>query len=87
MTRVRLFGAFRKYVGNDTHIVIDHSSEITVGEVKQLIGQALRKRNPQFEDDQLVLDSAIANDESIYSSHDLVVPGGEIAILPPVCGG
>jgi molybdopterin converting factor small subunit len=87
MTRVRLFGAFRKYVGNETHIVIELKNELPVSEVKKLITQVLRERNSSFNEEQLVADSALANEEFVFNAKDLVPPGGEIAILPPVCGG
>lgn len=87
MTKVRMFGGFRKYVGRDTHIEIEQTHELTVGQVKQKIGEALQKRDPQFADFQLLQDSALANEEHVFSSEDRVPAGIEIAILPPVCGG
>lgn len=86
-TRVRLFGRFRKYVGTDTHIEIEQASDLSVAEVKALIASALKLRNPDFADEQLLADSALATEETVLSTTDQVRAGREIAILPPVCGG
>ena len=87
VTRVRLFGRFRKYVGTDTHIEIELNDEMPVGEVKALIGEALRHRNSEFADDQLLADSVLADQHKVFTPEDRVPVGREVAILPPVCGG
>ncbi len=87
MTKVRMFGGFRKYLGRETHIEIPQYEEMSVIQVKQMIGETLRRKNPNFADYQLLQDSALANEEHVFSAEDRIPAGIEIAILPPVCGG
>jgi molybdopterin converting factor small subunit len=87
VTKVRLFGGFRKYAGNETHIQFEQNEDLNVGEIKQRIAAELKRKNPGFCDLQLIEDSALATEEHVYSNGDPIIAGTELAILPPVCGG
>ncbi len=82
---IKLFGAFRKYhAGMLTLSVAEGAS---VRQVKDMIGKQLRQRIPTFQDDELIERSALATRHHVLGDCDLLSEAGDLAILPPVCGG
>lgn len=76
---IRLFGAFRQYGEN---ISFTMPAGCTVAAVKQKLGDVLKA------DQQLIGDSALANDNEIIDDLSTVLTqDSHLAILPPVCGG
>lgn len=83
---VRLFGAFRKYISSGIiHISLNEVCQISEFRMKVL--EQIQKESPLFEDTNLILESALANDHEILSETAIVAPGDKLAFLPPVCGG
>ncbi len=75
--QLRLFGAFRKY---QPELNLEIDSRATVQDLKEiLLGY--------FDDEKLVLESAIADEKQILLPGELIGARTCLAILPPVCGG
>lgn len=83
----QLFGAFRKYDVQDSPLRLCLEGPATVEEIKSILVETLQSRRSNFTDSQLVIDSALANDRRVLSSHERVVASCVLSILPPVCGG
>ena len=82
---IKLFGAFRKHhAGMLTLSVVEGTS---ARQVKDLIGKQLRQLIPTFQDDELIEKSALATHQRVLGECDLLSESGDLAILPPVCGG
>ncbi|MEN9902350.1 MAG: hypothetical protein RL651_1014 [Pseudomonadota bacterium] len=82
---VQLFGAFRRFHPQPVELSIEKNAKIK--EVKSALEDALRKLNPEFNDEELLSKSVLANNQKIYQDDDVIVESVTIAILPPVCGG
>lgn len=76
---MRLYGAFRKY-DDKIQLSVPWGSPIAV--VQKALCQAL---GPQSRD--LVMDSVIANDQTILPPEFIIDADSNLSILPPVCGG
>lgn len=74
---MKFFGAFRKF-GDGLDFSVPAGS--TIAAVKT----ALQKK---LNGEGLVLDSALANNNSILRDSDVLSEDAELSILPPVCGG
>ena len=83
---LRLFGAFRKYAGGAT-IPVEVPAGCKVGALKESIAQELGRRRPDLRDNQLVFESALANEQELLQDQDEIHASCTLAILPPVCGG
>ncbi len=84
--RVRLFGAFRKYIPSGViSITIDRPCGTT--EIKSKILQQIKSENANFCDDLLIAESALANEKEILFEDAMVDNSAQLALLPPVCGG
>jgi molybdopterin converting factor small subunit len=86
-TKVRMFGAFRKHMGDEVFIEFEQESNLSVPAIKEKISIALKEKNPQFNEDTLIADSALADESHVFQQTENIAPGGSLALLPPVCGG
>ena len=77
--KMRLYGAFRKY-DDSVQLSVPLGSPVTA--VQDALCQAL---GPQSRD--LVMDSVIANDQTILPPGFIIDADSSLSILPPVCGG
>lgn len=84
--QIDLFGSFRQY-GAGTPLTIHAEHELTLAQLKEHIKKALLLRDPTFDRPELVDESAIADDQQIYSDDLIIAESRTLAILPPVCGG
>ncbi len=84
---VRLFGKFKKYETGQPRVLIQLQESSTVENVKTALSTYFLEKNSSFSDQQLIEDSAIANEKNILSSGDRILQPCTLAILPPVCGG
>ena len=84
---LRLFGAFRNYGSETAEFRLSVPEKTSVASLKKAFAAELRGRVPHFSDEQLVEDSAIADERRILSSGDILERSCRLAILPPVCGG
>ena len=75
--RVRLFGAFRNYQ-DELNLEID--SQATVQDLRRALLD-------YFDNQALVMQSAIADEWQILMPDELIGSRTWLAILPPVCGG
>lgn len=83
---VRLFGAFRKYVPEGRiQIMLDEPCSIPV--FKTALFSQLQKLSPEFSDLNLVLESALADENIILAESSVIDEARPLALLPPVCGG
>lgn len=83
--KIKLFGPFRKYV-ECGEMSIELPNEINVKKFKDLLCIELKKINNDFNDHQLIRDSAVATEARILTLEENV-SGSVLAVLPPVCGG
>lgn len=90
--QVKMFGALRKFSDDDGFFKFEFSADATVAPVmtvskfKTALSAQLEKKYADFTK-ELLLQSAIANQEEILQDDHLIQPNEVIAVLPPVCGG
>ncbi|MBI4925458.1 MAG: hypothetical protein HY843_05990 [Bdellovibrio sp.] len=84
--RFKLFGAFRKY-SNGENIEFQIPENSGLNEVRYKLVQKLKELHPEFNEEKLVFDSAIANETRILAKEYLFEQDGSFSVLPPVCGG
>lgn len=58
----------------------------SVQEIKRCLGAALLISHPKFRE-TLLAQSAIGDARTVLRDSDCVQEAGELAVLPPVCGG
>jgi molybdopterin converting factor small subunit len=83
---VRLFGAFRKYIP-EGRLKITISQSCDVETFKEKIRLRIKESAPGFSDENLISESALANENEILAEDGVVHAGEMLALLPPVCGG
>ncbi|MGD8379477.1 MAG: thiamine biosynthesis protein ThiS [Gammaproteobacteria bacterium] len=81
-----VFGGFRRHVP-EGRVSCHAESGTTVAELRVLLTQALRERNPGFDDDGLLSASVFASEDRILGESESVDRFSQLSILPPVCGG
>lgn len=74
---IKFFGAFRKFGAG---IEIDVPANTTILAIKTELQSKLNN-------EKLVLDSVLANDDTVLQDSDILKDNAELSILPPVCGG
>jgi molybdopterin converting factor small subunit len=84
--QIKLFGAFRKY-SDQGEITVATETALTLGQVKSELLERLSANRTSEEIKNLLSQSAIATDRRVLEESELVLPGMNLAILPPVCGG
>lgn len=84
--KIRLFGAFRKYVPEGI-IVIPIDNILTAKELKKNINTYLIENVVGYNESSLVFESAIATDAEIIQDDTVLNNCQNLALLPPVCGG
>lgn len=84
--RIRAFGMLRNFADPEGYIPADLSGARTVAGILEILKSVLKARFPEF--DPATLDECVvASETDILSLDSEVVPGMELAVLPPVCGG
>ena len=79
---ITLFGPFRKY---GAHLTVNAPSDSTVTTLRPLLIEEFRRMHPTFNEDELVGESALADDEEILTEGSRL--SKRLSLLPPVCGG
>lgn len=77
---IRLFAQARELAGRD-HVVLESEGALTIRAVTRLLGVA----HPELE--ALLMRSSVAVNHRFAEADDPVVPGDEVALIPPVAGG
>ena len=85
--KLYLFGAFRKYESKGTPISFQVHESMSVKMFKKRLADRLRELFPDFTDEQLIEDSAIADETRVLSQDHFLTGSCNLLILPPVCGG
>ena len=85
--QLRLFGAFRKYELGESLLRFQIPAGSSVKDVKAVVAARLRERVPEFKEEQLLEDSALADESQVLGNHWVAARGCTLALLPPVCGG
>jgi len=81
--KVSFYGALRDY--RDQPLVLESGSSISAVELKRLLKEKLGGCEPRAL--ALIDESAVADDDHVFLEDELILRGGRLAILPPVCGG
>lgn len=81
--RFRFFGAMRAF-GDGRLLRVPAGS--TVAQVKELLAQQLSAEFANFQNG-LLAQSAIGDARAVLGERDAIPLSGELAVLPPVCGG
>lgn len=84
--QVKMFGALRKFSNEDGIFQFKISEPMTVSKFKTALSFQVSEEFKDFNSD-LLMQSAIANQEEILSDDYLIQQNEFIAVLPPVCGG
>jgi molybdopterin converting factor small subunit len=77
---VRLFGGFRQYARPTLTVAVD-------GDTVAALRAALSAQLPSDAARSLLVASAFATDERVLDDAEPLPGAGELAVLPPVCGG
>jgi molybdopterin converting factor small subunit len=77
--QVRLFGSFRNF-GDGQSLVVTVPDNATVVDLKNVLAGILKAND-------LVAQSAVADETKVLSDHEPLRGRTKFAILPPVCGG
>ena len=85
--QVRLFGALRKYGQELDPLRLQISEPATAKGVKEALGIFLQSVHVDFNDSQLLDDSAVANESHVLPLDHVLSGPCTLLILPPVCGG
>jgi len=83
---ISLFGAFRKF-DNGRPFILTVPLGAGLHEIRQALGAELAKRYPEFTQQTLIAESALADEQEILRDDYRLKHGAKLAILPPVCGG
>ena len=79
----RFFGAMREF-GAGMSLAVP--AGLSVRELKERLGAALAASHPAFRPG-LLAQSAVGDARAVLAETDRVEQAGELAVLPPVCGG
>lgn len=83
---IKLFGCLRKYDSNGSLTLKALSGE-TVAQIKKRLLTLLTEIHPDFDDHEIIEVSALAHAQKVLTDDQVIISSGELAILPPVCGG
>ena len=83
---VKLFGCLRKYSPTGSLTLKALSGE-TVAQIKKRLLTVLTEMKPDFDDHEIIEVSALAHIQKVLTDDQEIVCSGELAVLPPVCGG
>ncbi len=86
IVKLRIFGAFRKYFHEST-LEVFLEDKMNVSDFKKVLIKRFKELDVGFNDERLVLESAIASDDEILTDDFELIETSNLAILPPVCGG
>ncbi len=79
--KIKLYGGLRQYA-DSTSVIVDVSLPQKSDDIKNLLLNTLKTGA-----DELVQHCALATEDNILGSDDMIVQGQVISALPPVCGG
>lgn len=86
LRNIRLFGALKRF-GTEGLLSIEMKNSRTAGELRAEVGQLLELNFPGESPSLLVGRSALVCDSRVLAQDELVDAQGQLALLPPVCGG
>lgn len=81
--RFRFFGAMREF---GTGLDMEVPAGITVRELKDRLAKELGDTRAAFRPG-ILAQSAIGDERAVLADSDTIKQSGELAVLPPVCGG
>ncbi len=81
-----LFGALRQFDAG-APLILKLTEGANIAEVQHALCTELATRHPNFNQQALVAESAIANETEILRGDYHFTHDAQLAILPPVCGG
>lgn len=83
---IALFGAFRKFETGQP-LIVELPQDATLCDLRQALGAELSRRDPAFNQQALLDQSALADDHQILHNDWRLEQNTRLAILPPVSGG
>ena len=83
---VKMFGAFREWAPSGV-LTVKVTPEMTLEQFRRCFIESLKQKEPSFQEETLVFESAFATDDTILTDTDIVSSYQTLAVLPPVCGG
>jgi molybdopterin converting factor small subunit len=83
---LKLYGIFRKYKESSS-ILLNLAGPCGINDLKKEIKAFFDSRNPELNLGDVVVESAIANNDSILPLDYTIQKNTTLVILPPVCGG
>lgn len=84
--QIQLFGCLRKYNAAESLTLKAISGE-TVLQIKKRLLTLLAELNPDFNNHEIIDVSALAHTQKILADDQRILTSGDLAVLPPVCGG
>lgn len=84
--QIKLFGCLRKYSTTEPLILKAITGE-TVLQIKKRLLTLLSEINSDFDDHEIIAVSALAHTQKILTDDQAILISGDLAVLPPVCGG
>lgn len=84
--KIKFFGVLRKFGDDRGFYETEVVASANVAALKQQLKIELKQKFSNF-DPTLIDESAFANQSEIMNANDLIPNQGELALLPPVCGG
>ena len=86
---MKMFGVFRKFQKDKKPITFKIKSPASIEQVKKVLSVRLSENSKEFDGnaEQLIMDSAIADDNEVLTSNTILDHSCSLSILPPVCGG
>lgn len=83
---IKLYGCLRKYNVTES-LTLNAVAGETVSQIKNRLITLLTNMTHDFNDNKLIEVSALAHSHMILSENQKIYSNGELAVLPPVCGG
>ena len=83
---IQLFGAFRKFSSKNP-MILHVPAGMNISEIRKKIRLELEQLNPGFNQNDLINESALADEEEVLAEDFVVSKETSLALLPPVCGG
>lgn len=84
---IKFFGSLRKYTPEGSTFSVHLPKAASIKNIKAELQMELIRRFPEFSDQQLLCDSAIASETQLLSLEQVLIGSCTLLVLPPVCGG
>jgi molybdopterin synthase sulfur carrier subunit len=86
MLKIKFFGVLRKFGDERGYYETSTRENMSVDALKTQLKSELSQKFSKF-DTALIDESALASESEVLTLQSLIPTQGEIALLPPVCGG